>query len=247
MDYSRSHMIRKLIASVVLGAAMYAAPPAVSNRAPGPDDIGYLPADGANVETNPPALAWLPEPGAAAYAVQFARDAAFRREAFTIARTPYVLYTHTAVMSPGKWFWRYATLDGAGERSGWSPSRSFTIVESAQPFPRPSEELVKTRMPNQHPRLMLRPEELPDFRRARTGPQEQRWNVIVADAERYLKTDLIKEPPPWTGGKWNAPEWRENFVQASRAVEIAETLAFCYMLSGDRRYGDGARKWLMHI
>src|SRR5688500_7118200 len=145
-------MIRELIASVVLVSASIAAPPPVSNRAPGPDDIGYLPADGANVETNPPALAWLPERGATAYAVQFARDAAFGREAFTIARTPYVLYTHTAVMSPGKWFWRYATLDDSGARSAWSPGRSFTIVAAAQSFPRPSEEIVKTRMPSQHPR-----------------------------------------------------------------------------------------------
>ena len=240
-------MIGNLIALAVLSAALHAAPPAVSNRAPGPDDIGYLPADGANVETNPPALAWLPEPGAKAYAVQFAREAGFGREVLTIEKTPYVLYTHTAVMSPGKWFWRYATLDGVGERSAWSLARSFTITTGAQPFPRPSAEIVKTRMPSQHPRLMLRPEELANFRRAQTGTHEKRWNLLAGDAERYLKLDLIKEPPPWTGGKWNAPEWRENYVQASKAVEIAETLAFCYMLSGDRRYGEGARKWLMHI
>ncbi|MGH9722639.1 MAG: DUF4962 domain-containing protein [Bryobacteraceae bacterium] len=240
-------MIRNLIASVLLGAALYGAPPAVSNRAPGPDDIGYLPADGASVETNPPALAWLPEPGAKAYAVQFARDSAFGREVLTIAKTPYVLYTHTAVMSPGKWFWRYATLDDGGQRSAWGPARSFTIAADAQAFPRPSEEIVKTRMPRQHPRLMLRPEELAGFRRARTGTQEERWNVAAGGADRYLKTDLIQEPRPWTGGKWNAPEWRANYSQASRAVEIAETLAFCYMLSGDRRYGEGARKWLMHV
>jgi len=240
-------MMRHLIASAFLATALYAVPPAVSNRAPGPDDIGYLPAEGASVETNPPALAWLPEPRAAAYAVQFARDAAFRREALTIAKTPYVLYTHTAVMAPGKWFWRYATLDGEGVRSPWSLARSFTIAANAQPFPRPSDEIVKTRMPSQHPRLMLRPEELEDFRRARTGSHEKRWNELVAEAEQFLKTDLIKEPPPWTNGNWNAPEWATNFRQAARAVDIAETLAFCYMLSGDPRYGEGARKWLMHI
>ncbi|MGH9659281.1 MAG: DUF4962 domain-containing protein, partial [Bryobacteraceae bacterium] len=32
-----------------------------------------------------------------------------------------------------------------------------------------------------------------------------------------------------------------------RAVEIAETLAFCYLLAGDKRYGEGARKWLLHF
>jgi hypothetical protein len=57
----------------------------------------------------------------------------------------------------------------------------------------------------------------------------------------------MPEPPPWTGGKWNAPEWRRNFVDTLRAVEKAETLAFCYLLSGDKRYGEAARRWLLHF
>ena len=240
-------VLRYLVIAAVLGSLLCAAPLAVSNRAPGPGDIGYLPVDGAIVGTNPPALAWLPETGAEAYAVQFARDAAFRRSVITIPKTPYVLYTHTATVAPGKWFWRYACLDGAGERSAWSTVRSFTIAPGAQPFPKPGDKLIQDRMPEQHPRLMLRPEELAMFRQARAGTQERRWNALVATAETYLKTDLIPEPPLWTGGKWNAEEWRQNLGQATRAAEIAETLAFCYMLSGDRRYGEGARKWLLHI
>jgi len=244
---TESYMLRYVVVVSALAAALYAAPPAVSNRAPGPDDIGYLPADGVTVDTNPPALAWLPEPGADAYTVQLARDASLRSGVITIAKTPYVLYTHTATLAPGKWFWRYACLDSHGERSAWSSARSFTITPDAQPFPRPGEDLISSRMPGQHPRLMLRPEDLASVRKARMGAQEKRWNGLVADAERYLKTDLIPEPRPWTDGKWNAPEWRENFLQTTKAVEIAETLAFCYLLSGDRRYGEAARKWLMHI
>jgi len=100
-----------------LGAGLAAAPPAVSNRAPSIDDIGYLPEDGVTVATNPPALAWMPEPGATAYAVQLARDAKFERDAMTIAKTPYVLYTHTTTLRPGTWYWRYAYLDKSDARS----------------------------------------------------------------------------------------------------------------------------------
>ena len=84
-------IVRCFVITGLLAAVLCAAPPAVSNRAPGLDDIGYLPADGSTVETNPPALAWLGEPGAQAYAVQFARDAAFRRGVITIPTTPYTL------------------------------------------------------------------------------------------------------------------------------------------------------------
>ncbi|MCL4850138.1 MAG: DUF4962 domain-containing protein, partial [Bryobacteraceae bacterium] len=146
------------LVTAVLG--VYAAAPPVSNRAPAPNDIGYLPADGAKVGTNPPALAWLPEPHADAYAVQLARDEGFRNGVITIQRTPYVLYTHTATLPPGTWWWRYTCLDVRGNQSEWSQARHFTIAENAQPFPRPSDELVRERIPKSHPRLMLRPEEV---------------------------------------------------------------------------------------
>ncbi|MEK7406611.1 MAG: DUF4962 domain-containing protein, partial [Acidobacteriota bacterium] len=227
--------------------AVFAAPPSVSNRAPAESDIGYLPADGSTVRTNPPALAWLPEPDAEGYTVQLARDSAFTSGVVTVLRTPYVLYTHTATLGAGTWWWRYACLDGRGNRSGWSQARRFTIAPDAQPFPRPSEELIRQRLPNRHPRLMMRPEEVEMLRQARLGAQKARWEELVRVAEEYLKAPLTPEPPPWTDGKWNAPEWRRNYGATVRAVEMAETLAFCYLLTGDRRYGEGARKWLLHF
>ncbi len=231
----------------VLSGALPAAPPAVSNRAPAVDDIGYLPREGAVSATNPPALAWLPEPEARGYAVQFARDSRFERGVLTIPHTPWVLYTHTAVIDPGVWYWRYSCTDDAGARGAWSRTRSFRIAADAQPFPRPGGELIRARLPGRHPRLLLRPEEVELFRAARTGAHKERWEELVRTAEEYLKVPLIPEPPPWTDGKWNAEEWRRNYAQGLRASEIAETLAFCYLLSGERRYAEGARKWLLHI
>ena len=240
-------LIIPLVLMIAISAVSAAAPPAISNRPPSTDDIGYLPEDGATVATNPPALAWLPEAAATAYAVQMARDAKFERNPMTIARTPYVLYTHTTTLAPGAWYWRYAYLDKSGTRSDWSQARRFIIASDAQPFPRPSEDLIGKRMPQSHPRLMLRPEEVEMYRAARTGPHQARWQELVKQADEALKVPLMPEPPPWTDGKWNAEEWRRNFVQTVKAVETAETLAFCYMLSGDRRYADRAREWLLHF
>jgi hypothetical protein len=236
-----------VLVGVLAVAGLYAAAPPVSNRAPAENEIGYLPVHGSTVGTNPPALAWLPEPEADAYGVQLARDESFQNGVITIGRTPYVLYTHTATLSPGTWWWRYACLDAQGNRSPWSQARSFTIAANAQPFPRPGDDLVRQRLPQRHPRLMMRPEEVEMLRQARLGPQKARWEALVSAAEQYLKAPLMPEPPAWTDGKWNAPEWRRNFADTVRAVEMAETLAFCYLLSGDQRYGEGARKWLLHF
>jgi hypothetical protein len=67
---------------------------------------------------------------------------------------------------------------------------------------------------------MLRPEERSTFRQAR-ATQAKRWQALVADAERYLSEPLMPEPKPWTDNKWNAEEWRANFVATTRAVETA--------------------------
>jgi hypothetical protein len=221
--------------------------PQVSNRAPQLEEIGYLPDDAAPVATNPPALAWLPEPGAESYSVQLARDAGFTRDLITIPHTPYVLYTHTATLTPGTWWWRYACVDGKGSQSGWSTIRKFTIPPDAQPFPRPGEELIRQRLPTRHPRLLMRPEEVAEFRKASLVAQKQRWDELIELAETYLKVPLIPEPPAYTTPEKYADEWRRNYRSAIEATGIAATLAFCYRISGDPRYGEGARKWLLHI
>ncbi len=222
-------------------------PPQVSNRAPRIDEIGYLPAEEATVGTNPPALAWLPEHSAETYAVQLARDTKFTRDVITVSKTPYVLYTHTATLAPGKWWWRYACEGENGARSNWSKVRNFTIAPDARPFPRPSEGLILERLPRTHPRLMMRPEEVEALRKACLGPQRERWNQFREAAEEQLIQPLTPEPPPYTNGKEDASEWRRNYTATIKACAVAETLALSYRLSGEPRYGEGARKWLLHI
>src|SRR5688572_18032527 len=121
---------RAFLVTGLMSAALgvYAQAPPVSNRAPTENEIGYLPRDGSTVGTNPAALAWLAEPGADAYAVQLARDQAFKSGVIEVPRTPYILYTHTSTLTPGSWWWRYATLDAEGNRSAWSQARRFTIA-----------------------------------------------------------------------------------------------------------------------
>jgi hypothetical protein len=260
-EFSKRALIATAASRVEVGSFAYGAapqgtgpmhpasgPPEVSNRAPKQTvEIGYLPAEGTTVGTNPPALAWLTEPGAQAYTVQLARDAEFTRELSTISNTPYVLYTHTVTLAPGTWWWRYACEDGTGARSGWSKVRNFTIASDAQAFPRPSEEQIQQRLPSTHPRLMMRPEEVEALRKACLGPQKERWNQLRAAAEESLSSPLTPEPPPYTNGKFSADEWRRNYTDTINACATAETLALCYRLSGEARYGEGARKWLLHI
>ena len=61
----RTLRIACIVVAMILPALVSVAQPKVSNRAPKPDEVGYRPADGATVATNPPSLVWLHEPQAA--------------------------------------------------------------------------------------------------------------------------------------------------------------------------------------
>jgi hypothetical protein len=232
----------------IAAAASGAEPVSVSNREPQALEVGYLPADGATPAANPPAMAWLPEPNAIAYFVELSQDPAFPPGAtLRIARTPYCLYTHTEPLAPGRWHWRYGFWTREGQRSGRSVTRSFVVTPQAAVFPRPSMEFVRSKLLAEHPRLFMRPEQVESLRRAAQGDLHDRWLKLKARADRYLTKELTPEPPPWTDGKWNAPEWRANYAAVVSACDAAETMAFAYLISGDERYARRTREWLLHI
>ncbi|UCH34293.1 MAG: DUF4962 domain-containing protein, partial [Armatimonadota bacterium] len=220
----------------------------MSNRAPQALEVGYLPPDGSTPAANPPAMAWLYEPEAAAYFLELSQDPDFPPDAtLRIARTPYCLYTHTEPLAVGRWHWRYGLWTEQGERSDWSAPRSFLISPEAVVFPRPTVDSVRDMLPDHHPRLFLRPEQVAQLRLAAQGELAARWQALRSRADRYLEPELIPEPPPWTDGLWNAAEWRRNYGAVVKACNGIETMAFAYLISGEEKYARRVREWLLHI
>lgn len=236
-----------VLAALLITEGAVSAAPEVSNRMPQITEVGYLPPDGDTADTNPPALAWLPEPDAVSYQVELSPDPRFAAPGTIRAAARYVLYTHTETLPAGVWHWRYRFLTEDGKTSTWSQVRRFTVSEAAVAFPRLSSEEARARVPKAHPRLFLRPEEVAGLRAASQGALKERWETLRAEAEKHLKAPLIPEPPAWTDGKWNATEWRRNYSAAVRACGITETLAFCYLVSQEPRFGEAAARWLRHI
>ena len=111
----------------------------VPDREPRPEEWGYRPAEGAVVPLNPPALSWVAEKEAASYAVQWAKDPQFTG-AVTVRNIPWSIYTHSATLEPGSWWWRYRIVSANGRESPWSRARKFTVPSGAAPFPQPTME-----------------------------------------------------------------------------------------------------------
>ncbi len=218
------------------------------DREPRPGEWGYRPADGAVVAVNPPSLCWVHDPDAMAYIVQWSRDPQFRNPV-TVEGVRWCVYTHHEPLQPGTYFWRYCVVRKGGQRSEWSKVRRFVVPRTAVPFPKPTLQELIQRIPKEHPRLFLRADELDKWRLwARTDGREfLQW--LVDQAEKVLQKGPTPEPQvrgslrdPQTRAQW----WPNREITLQACME-AETLALAYLLTQNPRYGEGARRWVLHI
>lgn len=218
------------------------------DRVPLPDEWGYRPADGAVVPLNPPSLSWVHETGAASYEVQWARDPEFQ-SAFTVGGIPWSVYTHHTPLEPGRYWWRYRIVRGEGAASPWSRARSFVVPREAVIFPQPTLEEIKRRVPSGHPRLFVRPEDLPRLRERARGDLRAAWERVIARAEELHKAEPTPEPAVRASASDPATRqyWWSNREQTLRACQEAEILAFAWLLTQEPRYGEAARRFTLKL
>ncbi|MGA4643377.1 DUF4962 domain-containing protein [Limisphaera sp. 4302-co] len=232
-------------------AALVAAPLEVSDRPAGPDEIGYRPADGEVVRLNPPALTWLVDREARRWTVQWSTDPEFHTPV-TAADLPFNVYVDARPWSPGRYYWRYRFLTDDGRTSTWSRVRSFVVPPDAVPFPMPTRAEQRARLPRGHPRLFLRPEDLPRLRVLAEGREKAAFDALRAEADRYIAAGPTPEPTHLGSAHDKTDReriryWWPNREQALRACREAETIAFVHLITREPRYGEAARRWILHL
>jgi len=240
-----------LLAVVAPARMCSAAQLAVSNRRPAPDEVGYRPGDGEKASLNPPSLVWLHEPAAATYTVQWSADEKFTAPQ-TVENLPWNTYTHHEPWQPGTYWWRYRFADESGALSDWSAVRRVIVPPDAPAFPMPTRAQQRQRVPAGHPRLFVRPEDLPALRQLAAGREAQAFAALRAQADRYIAAGPTPEPEHMGSArdKDNAElvkYWWPNREQTMRACDEAEVISFVYMLTRDPEYAAAARRWVMHL
>ncbi len=212
---------------------------------------GFRPAEDAASAMNPPGFAWRPQSGARTYELQVAGDAAFGRVAYSDDGIRYNCHCPSVPFGKGTHFWRVRFIDGKGSRSAWSRTRSFTIGDDARVFPMPPEKDLIARIPESHPRLFLRPEQLPELRELAKGARKEDYARLLAKCRDLMKRPPdTKEPPLYPKGiVRGSDDWRKiwwgNRTYTIRLLDSAATLAFTWRLGGDEAFGQQARRWLM--
>ena len=246
-------MIRfTLCAFLCIGVlAALGAQPQVSNRLAKPDEIGYRPADASTVRMNPPSLTWLHETAAERYEVQWSARSDWS-DATAATNLAFNVYTHSVVLKPGHYFWRYRFVTKAGEVSNWSVVRSFTVPADAVAFPMPTRAQQRERVPQAHPRLFMRPEDLPRLRELAQGREAKAFGELRKAADRYIAAGPTPEPEHMGSAtdkenKELVKYWWPNREQAQRACLEAETIAFVYLITREPKYAEAARQWVLHL
>lgn len=251
MRLTRRIMTSCLLLGILLLPASWAAELRVANRQPAPNEVGYRPADGSTALLNPPSLIWLHEKAAERYAVEWSRDKDFHQKQ-SAEGFVWNTYTHHSPWEPGTYYWRYRFAAKEGAWSDWSLVRSVVIPTEATAFAMPTREQQRARVPQAHPRLFLRPEDLPRLRELATGQLARRFQPLRAEADRIIKAGPTPEPEHLGSARDKENEelvkyWWPNREQTERACREAETLAFVYLMTQDRKYGEAARRWVLHL
>ena len=223
----------------------------IDNRAPKPNEIGYRPADGETVAVNPPSWIWLHETDAKTYSVQWSQN-----EDFTTAESadelPFNTYTHSAPLEAGDWFWRYRFHAENGDTSNWSQTRRVTIPDEAAILPLPKSADIHERLRTGRPRLLINHNDLPRLKELVAGPEAKAFASLRARADRHIKDGPTPEPENLGSARDRSNEealsyWWPNRVQTVRAGQEAELLAFMHLVTGEEKYSEAARKWILHL
>lgn len=215
-----------------------------------PGEWGYRPCDASQSATNPPSFSWRPQ-SKLTWQLQCARDAAFTNVTYEASDLEFNVHTPPRVFDAGMYYWRYRGRDAKGEWTNWSTVRTFTIGEEAAKMPMPPRDELLARIPKTHPRLFTRPEKVAQLRRLAQGRLKGKYEALVRDCEKLLKNPPpTAEPPKYPEGiVRNTDPWREiwwgNRIYTIATLNGAATLGFTYLLDGNKRYGDEARRILM--
>jgi hypothetical protein len=218
------------------------------DRAPLVGEWGYRPADGERVALNPPALSWVHEQEAAGYTVEWAREASFKSPA-TARNIPWSVYTHSAPLAAGRYWWRYRIETKDGKLSAWSRARSFLAEPHATEFPQPTLNELRRRIGSAHPRLFVRAADVERLREWGRGEGKPAYDALLARAGKLLGATPTGEPTvranPYDAA--TRAYWWSNRLQTLKALQEGEVLAFVWLLTHEEKFKAAARRRALEL
>ncbi|MHC4396239.1 MAG: DUF4962 domain-containing protein [Planctomycetota bacterium] len=201
--------------------------------------LSYEPADGSTAKVNPPPFIWVPAKISCTYRLEISRDKDFRADVITKKGIDISTYALGRTLEPGQWFWRYGV---EGDEVVYSKARKFTIPADVRKCPFPNIKKVINSVPRSRPRLFILKDEIQSYRhRAKSGDLKEFCSNVVKACEEHIGEKLIEEPPLKSFGSY------DYFAIVPPPIDLMEKFALAYILTGEKKYGEEAKRRLLHF
>ena len=246
----KSWIVKTIAIQLILSAVALAAP-SLDESPAGEEEWGYRPAAGSVSEVTPPGFTWRPQSGIVSWDLECGRGEGFNETAYRATGVDMNVHCPPETLPPGTYSWRYRGVDKDGGKTNWSQTRTFEIADGAVAMPLPPRAELLARIPKSHPRLFVRPEDLPRLGELAKGDMSKQFEGLIARCEK-----LLANPPPTAEPKkypddmvsgsqeWKS-QWWGNRTYTTAALDGAATLAFTRRLGGKEEYGQLAKRILL--
>jgi hypothetical protein len=210
------------------------------------NQLSYNPEDGSTVKVSPPPFIWVPVKGNFTYTLQIAKDKKFQSGLITKKGIDISTYALEQSLEPGEWFWRYGA---EGERIIFSKVRKFIIPSDAKVWYYPGIKQVINSIPKGRPRLFILKDEIESYRqRAKSGDLKKLYTDIVNECKKHIGEKLVPEPPylPEKDPEFGIV-FKEILATTRPAMDLMEKFGVAYILTGEKKYGEEAKRRILHF
>lgn len=212
------------------------------------------PYNGAILNVSPPGFCWwrAADYGKVNYKL-FVYDAN-GKEFYVSEPTPDPVCVPEKIFPAGNYSWVIVAFDAkTGKEVATRDRMSFTIEDKAYALPRPDMKALLAKTPETHPKLLFLKEELPELKQKLKGENKELYDLIIEKANKGLGLDVLKDP------EFHLLTDRKDFAQkrtdyrveyhsfGNLYLDAVEPMAFAYMVTGEKKYGDEAKKHLLRL
>lgn len=208
----------------------------------------FTPEENYVSEQNPPSFKWGKIEECTDYELIVAKDSALTDVVYNKKGIEDNYFNPETTLPEGislYWAVRY-TLDG--RTSTWSTVRKFRILPDSYVYTMPPVEELMARIPDSHPRIWLRPEELEEFRSYKDKYEGSKmiYDYVIETAEKNVADNIIDEEPERKTEFATYEEEAQYYASLNGLclgnLNRAFPTAYAYLLTGDERYGDYAKR-----
>ncbi|MCL2098025.1 MAG: DUF4962 domain-containing protein [Bacteroidales bacterium] len=212
------------------------------------------PQNEAMLDVSPPGFAWWRAGDVdRVYYKLFVYDAA-EKEFFVSHEIDDPVFVPNVVFPVGKYTWIVRAYDKkTKEVLAEREKRSFTIEADAYELPMPDPAKMLAQVPVEHPKLIFTKADLPALKKRLETDMSNNWSIMQRKAENGLTAALVKDPTFHTitdrkDYAQKRTDYRVDFhAFGSLYLDVVQPLAFVYMITGEKKYGEAAKKHLLRL